>query len=543
MTIRKPTTNIGILSTMVLAVMLLGMALPADAAPPGQGGDGLFTDAPIVESSGDLPDNPTIIRTRFVEPNFDQLGGAYDSRATDVLALNLFDDATFTTILDRAESNPSGSLSWIGHLVDVEHGSVVLVVKDEVMMGSIIMPGAFYRISYVGDGVHAISEMNSAAFPPELEPIPVTPSDEDLAQAPIAPMTDDGSTIDVLVVYTAAARGSVGGTTAMETMIDQAITETDQSYANSGVTQRLNLVHTAEVTYDESSFNWSTTLSRLSNPSDGFMDNVHTLRDDNNADEVVLIVDNTGYCGIAYVMTSVSASFASFAFAVVSQNCATGYYSFGHELGHNMAARHDWYVDHSTSPYTYLHGYVNGTARWRTIMAYNSECSAQSFYCTRLQYWSNPNVSFVGDPMGVPAETSTSCSEGVANPNCDADNRLVLNNTAYTVANFRESSSTSLSPPSNLLASDGTYTDKVGITWSASSGATGYEVYRATSSGGTKTKIGSPSGTLFDDTTAAASTTYYYWGKACDAEGCSGYSDYNTGHRAVLVFLPLVTKN
>ena len=441
MTILKPTTITRILSTMVPAVMLLSMALNADAAPPGQGGDGLFTDAAIVESSGNLPAGPTIIRTRLVEPNFDLLGGAYDSRAADVLVLNLFDDVTFTAVLDRAESNPSGSLSWIGQLVDVEYGSVVLVVKDEVMVGSVVMPGAFYRVSYVGDGVHAISEMNSEAFPPELEPIPVTPSDEDLAEALIAPMADDGSTIDVLVVYTPAARLSVGGTTAMENLIDVAVFETNLSYASSDITQRLILLAAAEVGYDESIVSWSKTLSLLKGTSDGHMDIVHAWRDHFRADEVVLIVDRADVCGIAYVMNSVSTAFASSAFAVVSQNCATGYYSFGHELGHNMAARHDWYVDTSTSPYTYLHGYVNPTDRWRTIMAYNDECEDNKgvVYCTRLRFWSNPNLLYGGDPMGVPKGTSTSCRALDPKPNCDADNHRVLNNTAYTVANFRVS--------------------------------------------------------------------------------------------------------
>jgi len=34
--------------------------------------------------------------------------------------------------------------------------------------------------------------------------------------------------------------------------------------------------------------------------------------------------------------------------------------------------------------------------------------------------------------------------------------------------------------PVDILASDGTYTDKVAVSWTASSGATGYQVYRHT---------------------------------------------------------------
>ncbi|MCP5047648.1 MAG: hypothetical protein GY940_10785, partial [bacterium] len=64
---------------------------------------------------------------------------------------------------------------------------------------------------------------------------------------------DDGSTIDLLVVYTDGARSNAGGTSSIEAEIDLAISETNQGYLNSGVNHRVNLVHTAEVNYTESS--------------------------------------------------------------------------------------------------------------------------------------------------------------------------------------------------------------------------------------------------------------------------------------------------
>ena len=85
-----------------------------------------------------------------------------------------------------------------------------------------------------------------------------------------------------------------------------------------------------------------TDLSRVWGTSDGFMDGVHALRDTYKADMVSLI--GTGYtggaCGIAYVGNA-TVGFAPNAFSVVSLSCMTGYYSFGHELGHNMGLMHD----------------------------------------------------------------------------------------------------------------------------------------------------------------------------------------------------------
>jgi hypothetical protein len=89
-------------------------------------------------------------------------------------------------------------------------------------------------------------------------------------------------------------------------------------------------------------------------------------------------------------------------------------------------------------------------------------------------------------------------------------------------------------PPTNVQASDGTSTDRVQVTWAASSGATSYTVYRATSTSrrATKVAIGTASGTTYDDTTASVMVTYYYYVKATNPYGTSSYSAYNKGYRS-----------
>jgi len=139
---------------------------------------------------------------------------------------------------------------------------------------------------------------------------------------------------------------------------------------------------------------------------------------------VGLIVENGGdYCGLASAIMATAAN----AFQVTDRSCATGYYSFGHEFGHLQGARHDTYVDPTNTPYAYGHGYVHpgstASQRWRTVMAYNTRCADLGYNCTRLQWWSNPGKTWLGAPMG----------------NAAARNFIVLNNTDYTVANFRTS--------------------------------------------------------------------------------------------------------
>jgi len=89
---------------------------------------------------------------------------------------------------------------------------------------------------------------------------------------------------------------------------------------------------------------------------------------------------------------------------------------------------------------------------------------------------------------------------------------------------------TAPSAPTRVAASDGTYSDKIRVTWRASAGATSYEVYRHTSdSSGSATKIGDATTVGYEDTTAEASVYYYYWVKAVNAVGSSDYSASDTG--------------
>lgn len=86
--------------------------------------------------------------------------------------------------------------------------------------------------------------------------------------------------------------------------------------------------------------------------------------------------------------------------------------------------------------------------------------------------------------------------------------------------------------PKNFAATQGLYTDKVTLTWTASVGATGYEIWRATSNDVAEAALlTSPAAVVtYNDTTVVADTTYYYWIKATNASGKSVYSSAVSGH-------------
>jgi hypothetical protein len=464
--------------TRSLLVLFALLALPAAAAPPA-----LFSKP----SGTTMPDRAVardaqVVRARTVLINTTLLTEAADQTAGffpggQGILFNLFDETSVVVIPTRIERFERG-IVWVGRFRDNPQAQVILVISGDVVSGNITLPGARYHLRYVGNGLHETQEIDERLFPVDEPDTPVPPATTASAPEPKATKADDGSTIDVMVAYTATTRSAAGGTTAIQNLIDLAIAETNQSYANSGIIQRLRLVHSVEVAYTETG-NIGTDLDRVTN-TDGYIDNVHTLRDTYGADLVSLWVENGGgYCGVGWFMSTVSTAFAPNGYNVVARSCATGYYSFGHELGHNMGARHDTYVDTGTTPYTYAHGYTRPSAPspWRTIMAYNNACSAVGKNCTRIQYWSNPGVSYGGIPMG----------------DAGADNQQTLDNTRVTVANFRATAATVPGAPIIGTATAGNASAVVAFTPPGSNGGAAIDNYRATCNPGSVTGTGSAS--------------------------------------------------
>jgi hypothetical protein len=77
--------------------------------------------------------------------------------------------------------------------------------------------------------------------------------------------------------------------------------------------------------------------------------------------------------------------------------------------------------------------------------------------------------------------------------------------------------------PTNLTASAGDA--QVSLKWSASTGATSYNVQRSTTSGGPYSLVASVSGTSYTDTGLTNGTTYYYVVSAANSAGQSGNSN------------------
>jgi len=435
-------------------IFVLGFSLPASAQTPDQDSfPNLFTPSSS-QTRSSRPDGPEVIRWRAVEIDFVLLQETAHSHLNPqevgqpAFAFNLFEDTFYQAEIDAVHPLSGGSIGITGHLNSTEVNEFVLVTRGDILHVIIQDGGHYYEVRYDGLG-HVVAEVDPDQYAdpqaidyveydgPELdEPGPTT--DETPTPA------DSAEMIEVLAVYTAAAKAAVGGQAAMETRIQASILSTNQGYAASGINQQVRLVGMEEVNYDETDVlawdntAWYYALERLTfgryvgplgdDPSDAnYLADARAFRETYGADLVFMVASlPSGICGIGWLAGASNES--SIGYSVDRYNCtgATSY-TVQHELGHNMGACHDRDNTSSTSGCwdpAYSFGYQQPN-QFYTVMAYFNGCGPQ---CIRLNRWSNPNLTYDGYPTGVP----------LGQPNA-AFNTLTLNNTAANVANYRQS--------------------------------------------------------------------------------------------------------
>jgi hypothetical protein len=419
--------------TVALSVVVLGLALLAHGAEYSLIANEFDAGASVGAAGSSLPGNfPPSQRSRPV--TLTPLIATPDGLAQgDTLTLNLFDDKVYTACIDRVSVNVNGTVTVRGRIEGYSLGYVLISTTGDRSLGSVLIPenGEHYIIqSEPHNVIHYLLDVNVDQLE-ELEdgqtPIPPSPTPQKAAKMEMlagtlagGPM--DPANIDVMVVYTLAARqwaNSSGG--GMANIISQAMGKAQLALDNSNTILTMNLVYSAEVSYTESGSS-NTDLDRLTSTSDGYMDGVHTWRNQYGADLVALFtyVEDTG--GLGWLLNSTSGS-PAYAFCITRVQQASWTYTHIHEMGHNMGCHHR--KDQATQPGPGLFSYSAG---WHWIGNDSGKyCSVMSYedggYST-VAYFSNPSILYKGVATGDAA---------------DGDNARTIREIKGVVAGYRNS--------------------------------------------------------------------------------------------------------
>jgi hypothetical protein len=405
----------------VLILILIGSVLPLSADDvrlfQTEGVVGLVLPPP--------PDFPAAARLRPVAltPDITTSGRLAEG---DRLVLDLFPGRMYTALIDSTDLNVNGTWTVRGRIEGYPFGYVLLSTTGGRSLGAVRIPekGERYIIqSEPAALTHYLIEPLAdhpdevQVGPPLIPPAPGAQEIQDLekiAATTAAAGPQDPAQIDVMIVYTPAARewaeASGGG---IANVIALAMAKAKLGLDNSNTFLTMFLVRSFEVNYTESGSS-NTDLERLTyhdgydpwnRDPDRYMEEVHTWRNQYGADLVSLfaLVSDTG--GLAWLLNS-SAGRPHFGFSLTRvQQAATGYTHI-HEMGHNMGCHH--HKEQSVQPGPGLFGFSagwrwvgNDALRYCSIMTYASgSYFSDGQTHTQVAHFSNPNILHQSVPTG-----------------------------------------------------------------------------------------------------------------------------------------------
>jgi len=280
-----------------------------------------------------------------------------------------------------------------------EGGEAIFTWKGNLIVGSVHLNGNSWQLQGCGNNCYLwIKYINNW---PDEETLESRSASGDLvpgaaSNAALTELFDQGKSDSVTVVnysimiwYTPQFRATFPSDEEMNLFIDQIFDETNQGYINSEIPVRA-------VKHDVKQHPNLTDISDSSAMLSAFADSMSLSDLLNCADSTALLIEEFSSCGIAYL----DRAFSCGAISVTKKSCATGYYSFGHEIGHNFGAQHNPEEYTSTSGDGYGHLIQptdeNKFSGYRTILAYFADG-----HSTRVNHYSNPNVLYNNNPTGV----------------------------------------------------------------------------------------------------------------------------------------------
>ncbi|MEO1167214.1 MAG: hypothetical protein AAFW97_00735 [Pseudomonadota bacterium] len=263
------------------------------------------------------------------------------------LLFNFGLDGQFLASRTRFRELANGVTEWTGSLTlpgnDMQQGTAFLVIDGDDVLGRISSEDGEYLIQSIGDGYHAVAEIDSSAGPPDHDE-----EYEELLEDDVEKLQDAVNLEDLEAAATGDGRIGIGflfdssGMAAIRRRQQSAAQFTsfvlhggNQIFQSSGATAEMYI---AGIEYlDRDLFgSLRSQLLAIADPKSLDHAPVGEWRGRIGADIVVLVTERTRPCGYALDILPE----AAMSFVAVSAACAIKYNSLTHEIGHVLGLTH-----------------------------------------------------------------------------------------------------------------------------------------------------------------------------------------------------------
>lgn len=391
----------------------------------------------------------------------------------DTLRLSLFTDKEYLSVIQSRTTDVNGTTVLVAKLTGFQFAWCFISLTEQSALVTVDIPerkekyttrfqpqkNTQYlvqldenKLDILKDGQMTTESMNS--FQQNIRPNNIDKSTQirkeninlqnsgELKAALLTPSVDDSAQIDILVVYTPAARewadtheGGINNT------ISQAMAKCNLVSCNSKLGIKFNLVHSTVVDYSETG---NSTID-LNNLTEGSISNVYSIRDAVAADLVVFFTQMYDVGGRAWLLDNRDGN-NEYGYSAIRIQQASELTTI-HEIGHNLGASHHKEQNFEPGPTSWSNWPENTwSAGWRwkgddnnyycDVMTYpDGYYFSDGITHTQIPYFSDPSVNFQGQSAGHAAEannvrTIREMKHAVANY---CESKLLKTPTVYTV--------------------------------------------------------------------------------------------------------------
>ncbi len=409
------------------------------AAVPTAAGAGLFQARAVESPSAVAPvdaDSPYLSRRlAAVDSQYlDAMIAAADvkvgpagevSADAKAFVLNLAPDTSVRVVKQQSVTDELGNTVWTGVPV-AGAGTVTLVIHDGAVTGQVLVGAQQFGIIPTETAAHAVVEYRRSGKLRRDDVVRRSGVTVRLsagtqsapAKTPAPPALERPGATPSISIYVAYTPAALKATPDIQGAIGLALADLRTTLANSQITAQVNLAGSALVNYVEGANTSSENVLNDAMIGAGDFARIRGLQKTTGGDILSVWSVYKDNCGLAgglypdYAPADIDpAEAAYYQVNTIGTIADCGVDTFTHEVGHLLGANHERYIipDSIPGPAGYNYGYVD-LGRFRDVMAYGNECDDKNRPCPTIQYFSNPNVSYQGRPVGV-ADSSAAAAD------------------------------------------------------------------------------------------------------------------------------------